>query len=190
MKEAFYLARVSAAQTRHEMESIVGEIMQKLDNAAASPGEREETTENTEIYKKALTKAWERLGFPAELATLRTDILYTEEPGELEWMAEKVKDCQLRKDKLAEVYKVLGDARRKQGQTAQAFENYRKAMECASGRSYVKTELSRIFLTDFYEGDQKARIYAAKTDAAEYLDQWLDKYGSVEEIQALARKVL
>lgn len=190
VKEAFYLARASAAKTRHEMESIVDEIMQKLDLAAAEPGRREEPAVNTAIYKKALTKAWERLGFPAELAALRTDILYTEEPEELEWMAEKVKDCQLRKDKLAEVYKVLGDARRKQGQTAQAFENYRKAMEYASGRSYVKVELSRIFLTDFYEGGKKARIYAEKTDVSEYLDQWLGKYGSVEEIRNLARKAL
>lgn len=190
VREAFYLARVSAAQTRPEMETVVSEIMEKLDRAAASPLDQEETPENTAIYKKALTRAWERLGFPAELAALRTEILYTEEPGELEWMAEKVKDCQLRKDKRAEVYKVLGDARRKQGQTAQAFENYRKAMECASSRSYVKTELSRIFLTDFYEGDQKARIYAARTDASEYLDQWLGKYGSVEEIRELAKKSL
>ena len=146
--EAFYVARVSAARTRHEMEETIGEIMERLDLARESPDKRGDVTENVDIYKKALTKAWERLGYPGELAKLRTEILYTQEPGELEWLSEKVKDCQIHKDKRAEVYKVLGDARKKQGQTGQAFENYRKSVEYASDHAYVKTELSRIFFND------------------------------------------
>ena len=188
--EAFYVARVSAARTRHEMEETVGEIMERLDLARESPDKRGDVTENVDIYKKALTKAWERLGYPGELAKLRTEILYTQEPGELEWLSEKVKDCQIHKDKRAEVYKVLGDARKKQGQTGQAFENYRKSVEYASDHAYVKTELSRIFFNDLYEGDKKARTYAAKTDAAEYLNQWLDKYESPEALRKLTEKLL
>ena len=188
--EAFYVARVSAARTRHEMEETIGEIMERLDLARESPDKRGDVTENVDIYKKALTKAWERLGYPGELAKLRTEILYTQEPGELEWLSEKVKDCQIHKDKRAEVYKVLGDARKKQGQTGQAFENYRKSVEYASDHAYVKTELSRIFFNDLYEGDNKARTYAAKTDAAEYLNQWLDKYESPEALRKLTEKLL
>ena len=188
--EAFYVARVSAARTRHEMEETIGEIMERLDLARESPDKRGDVTENVDIYKKALTKAWERLGYPGELAKLRTEILYTQEPGELEWLSEKVKDCQIHKDKRAEVYKVLGDARKKQGQTGQAFENYRKSVEYASDHAYVKTELSRIFFNDLYEGDKKARTYAAKTDAAEYLNQWLDKYESPEALRKLTEKLL
>ena len=188
--EAFYVARVSAARTRHEMEETIGEIMERLDLARESPDKRGDVTENVDIYKKALTKAWERLGYPGELAKLRTEILYTQEPGELEWLSEKVKDCQIHKDKRAEVYKVLGDTRKKQGQTGQAFENYRKSVEYASDHAYVKTELSRIFFNDLYEGDKKARTYAAKTDAAEYLNQWLDKYESPEALRKLTEKLL
>ena len=188
--EAFYVARVSAARTRHEMEETIGEIMERLDLARESPDKRGDVTENVDIYKKALTKAWERLGYPGELAKLRTEILYTQEPGELEWLSEKVKDCQIHKDKRAEVYKVLGDARKKQGKTGQAFENYRKSVEYASDHAYVKTELSRIFFNDLYEGDKKARTYAAKTDAAEYLNQWLDKYESPEALRKLTEKLL
>lgn len=188
--EAFYVARVSVARTRHEMEETIGEIMERLDLARESPDKRGDVTENVDIYKKALTKAWERLGYPGELAKLRTEILYTQEPGELEWLSEKVKDCQIHKDKRAEVYKVLGDARKKQGQTGQAFENYRKSVEYASDHAYVKTELSRIFFNDLYEGDKKARTYAAKTDAAEYLNQWLDKYESPEALRKLTEKLL
>lgn len=188
--EAFYVAHVSAARTRHEMEETIGEIMERLDLARESPDKRGDVTENVDIYKKALTKAWERLGYPGELAKLRTEILYTQEPGELEWLSEKVKDCQIHKDKRAEVYKVLGDARKKQGQTGQAFENYRKSVEYASDHAYVKTELSRIFFNDLYEGDKKARTYAAKTDAAEYLNQWLDKYESPEALRKLTEKLL
>ena len=188
--EAFYAARVSAARTRHKMETVIGEIMEKLDLAGASPDKKENAAKNVDIYKKALTKAWERLGYPGELAKLRTEILYTQEPGELEWLSEKVKDCQIRKDKRAEVYKVLGDAHKKQGQTGQAFENYRKSLEYASDHSYVKTELSRIFFNDMYEGDKEARTYAAKTDAAEYLNQWLDKYENPEALRKLAEKLL
>ena len=59
--EAFYVARVSAAQTRGEMETVIGEIMEKLDLAGASPDKRENAAKNVDIYKKALTKAWDCL---------------------------------------------------------------------------------------------------------------------------------
>lgn len=190
IKENWYLSRVSVARTRDEMEALVGEMLERIEKEQASPDEKEGEAENIAIYKAGLTRAWERLGYPAELAALRTEILFTEETGELEWLAEKVKDCQIRKDKLAEVYKVSGDARRKQGQTAQAFADYKKAMEYAGERSYVKKELSRIFLTDLYKGNQKACTYTAKTDAGEYLDMWLGKYGSLEEIREFVKKLL
>ena len=36
------------------------------------------------------------------------------------------------------------------------------------------------------EGGRKLLVYARKTDASRYLDHWLGKYGSLEDIQQLA----
>lgn len=41
-----------------------------------------------------MTRAWERLGYAGELAKIRTDIFYIKESDDLEWLAEKAKDCQ------------------------------------------------------------------------------------------------
>ena len=140
-------------------------------------------------YKRALTKAWERLGYPGELARVRTDLVYTSEADDLEWLAERAKDGQIRKEKRAQVYKVIGDVRRKQGQTEAAFQNYLEALR-QNGSGFVRTELSRIFLTDLYEGSKRAAVYAKAGDASEFLNQWLGKYGSIEEIQQLVKECL
>ncbi|MFR8312413.1 MAG: hypothetical protein ACLVBP_08755 [Ruminococcus sp.] len=54
----------------------------------------------------------------------------------------------------------------------------------------MRTELSRIFLTDLYEGSKRAAVYAKAGDASEFLNQWLGKYGSIEEIQQLVKECL
>ena len=77
-----------------------------------------------------------------------------------------------------------GDVRRKQGQTRSAFENYFKALECALP-SYIKMELSRIILEDMYKGSRRATFFAKKADATEFLNVWLDKYKSQENIRTI-----
>lgn len=62
--------------------------------------------------------------------------------------------ARIRRDKRAQVYKVVGDIRRKQGQTRLAFESYREAVR-SHGTGYVKTELSRIIFNDLYEGAKR-----------------------------------
>ena len=47
-----------------------------------------------------------------------------------------------------------------------------------------------IFLTDLYEGSKRAAVYAKAGDASEFLNQWLGKYGSIEEIQQLVKECL
>ena len=121
VREYYYLARASVAKKRSEVEELIGEILKRIDaERAESPGENNDI----QIYKRALTKAWERLGYPGELARVRTDLVYTSEADDLEWLAERAKDGQIRKEKRAQVYKVIGDVRRKQGQTEAAFQNY------------------------------------------------------------------
>ena len=183
----YYLARVSVAKNRSEMEAVLDEIKGQMNRAAASGADLGE--KKTEVYKKALTKAWERLGYPGELAKIRTDLIYTKEMDELEWLAERAKDCRIRGGRQAQAYKVLGDIRSRQGQTAQAYENYLEAAK-TMGHSYVRTELSRIFLTDLYEGSKKARVYAANGDASDFLEQWLGKYESIEALQELVKKLV
>ena len=186
VREYYYLARASVAKKRSEVEELIGEILKRIDaERAESPGENNDI----QIYKRALTKAWERLGYPGELARVRTDLVYTSEADDLEWLAERAKDGQIRKEKRAQVYKVIGDVRRKQGQTEAAFQNYLEALR-QNGSGFVRTELSRIFLTDLYEGSKRAAVYAKAGDASEVLNQWLGKYGSIEEIQQLVKECL
>ena len=186
VREYYYLARASVAKKRSEVEELIGEILKRIDaERAESPGENNDI----QIYKRALTKAWERLGYPGELARVRTDLVYTSEADDLEWLAERAKDGQIRKEKRAQVYKVIGDVRRKQGQTEAAFQNYLEALR-QNGSGFVRTELSRIFLTDMYEGSKRAAVYAIAGDASEFLNQWLGKYGSIEGIQQLVKECL
>lgn len=142
-----------------------------------------------EMYKKAFTKAWKRLGYPSELAELRTEVTCTCDESELEWLAEKVRNRLIHKEERAYVYKMSGDIRRKQGQTRSAFEDYKKALEYAEP-SYVKTELYRIFINDLSGGSRQAASFAKKTDITETLNNWLDKYGSLEDIQQLIAKIM
>ena len=186
VREYYYLARASVAKTRSEMEEIIQEIQERIEKESTeSPGDNNDI----QIYKRALTKAWERLGYPSELAKVRTELVYTSEPDELEWLAERAKDSQIRKDKRAQVYKVIGDIKRKEGQTAAAFENYRKAFR-QNGTGFVRTELSRIFLTDLYEGSRKSSVYAKAGDASDFMDLWLNKYGSIEELQQFVKECM
>ena len=186
VREYYYLARASVAGNCSEMEEIIEEILERIEK------ERTESTNESndiQIYKRALTKAWERLGYPGELAKIRTELVYTSESDELEWLAERAKDGQIRKDKRAQVYKVIGDIKRKEGQTAAAFENYRKAFR-QNGTGFVRTELSRIFLTDLYEGSRKSSVYAKVGDASDFMDLWLNKYGSIEELQQFVKECM
>ena len=186
VREYYYLARASVAGNCSEMEEIIEEILERVEK------ERTESTNESndiQIYKRALTKAWERLGYPGELAKIRTELVYTSESDELEWLAERAKDGQIRKDKRAQVYKVIGDIKRKEGQTAAAFENYRKAFR-QNGTGFVRTELSRIFLTDLYEGSRKSSVYAKVGDASDFMDLWLNKYGSIEELQQFVKECM
>ena len=96
VREYYYLARASVEKKRSEVEELIGEILKRIDaERAESPGENNDI----QIYKRALTKAWERLGYPGELARVRTDLVYTSEADDLEWLAERAKDGQIRKEK-------------------------------------------------------------------------------------------
>ena len=187
---AFYLTKVACAHTQSELEKIIDEICAVIETPMITPFGEEKTPEKKrEYYRKALTRSWKRLGYSKELAKLRTQIICTSEESELEWLAEQVRNRQFRKEEKACVYKLVGDVRMKQGQTKEAFSNYKKALETEMP-SYVKTELYRIFINDLNDGSTQAKSFAKKTDITVVLDNWLDKYDSIEEIKRVVQTVL
>jgi hypothetical protein len=190
---AFYLAKVACARTQSEIEQEINEIRRVIEISMLTPV-KEKTNKNKkseehQMYKKALTRAWKRLGYSKELAALRTQIICTGEESELEWLAEQVRNRQFRKEEKACVYKLVGDVRMKQGQTREAFANYKKALEYEMS-SYVKTELYRIFINDLNDGSRQAKSFAKKADITVVLDNWLDKYGSIEDVKRIVQSVM
>lgn len=190
---AFYLAKVACARTQSEIEQEINEICRVIEIPMLTPV-KEKTNKNKkseehQMYKKALTRAWKRLGYSKELAALRTQIICTGEESELEWLAEQVRNRQFRKEEKACVYKLVGDVRMKQGQTREAFANYKKALEYEMS-SYVKTELYRIFINDLNDGSRQAKSFAKKADITVVLDNWLDKYGSIEDVKRIVQSVM
>jgi len=190
---AFYLAKVACARTQSEIEQEINEIRRVIEIPMLTPV-KEKTNKNKkseehQMYKKALTRAWKRLGYSKELAALRTQVICTGEESELEWLAEQVRNRQFRKEEKACVYKLVGDVRMKQGQTREAFANYKKALEYEMS-SYVKTELYRIFINDLNDGSRQAKSFAKKADITVVLDNWLDKYGSIEDVKRIVQSVM
>ena len=102
--------------------------------------------------------------------------------------SEQVRNRQFRREEKACAYKLVGDVRMKQGQTREAFANYKKALEYEMP-SYVRTELYRIFINDLNDGSRQAKSFGKKTDITVVLDKWLDKYESIEDIKKIVQIV-
>ena len=190
---ALYLAKTACAHTQSEIEKEIAEIRAVIEtpmctSVKTEAGSREKTSEEHQMYRKALTRAWRRLGYPKELANLRTQIICTGEESELEWLAEQVRNRQFRKEEKACVYKLVGDVRMKQGQTKEAFSNYKKALEHEMP-SYLRTELYRIFINDLNDGSRQAKSFGKKADIMIVLDNWLGKYGSIDDIKKIVHTV-
>ena len=183
---AFYMAKVACAQKRTELEALMDELYKKT-GISNKIVKREASGEK--FYREALTFGWRRFGYPKAVAECRTRLLCTEEESELEYLAEELRSLLVHKQWKGEAYKLLGDVRRKQGQTVQAFENYFKALEYVQ-QPYIKRELSRIFLEDMYEGSRRIRFFAKKADVSEFMNVWLDKYKGQKELQALLKQLI
>ena len=141
------------------------------------------------MYRKALTRAWKRLGYPAELAKLRTQTICTSDESELEWLSEQVRSRQIPREECVWAYKLIGDIRKKQGQTREAFANYKKVLDYEMPL-YLKTEMYRIYISDLTEGSERITNFAKKADVTTAFNSWLDKYGSIEDIKALVNRLV
>ena len=183
---AFYLAKVSVVRTKAKLEELVKELYLKI--GISGKIEKKPLSEEM-LYREALTLAWKRFGYPEVLADCRTRFLCTDEVSDMEYLAEEVRSYLVHKQWQGETWKLLGDIRRKQGQTKEAFENYFKALEHMQ-HPYLKTELAGIFLRDLYNGSKRSAFFAKKSDVSEFLDVWLYKYKSQENIQELLKKIM
>ena len=189
-----FLAKVACAHTQSELEELIPQIKKKIEVKMLTPINEEETVQREvpgeEMYKKALIRAWRRLGYAKELAELRTEVICTFQESELEWLAEQVRSELIHKERKAQVYKLLGDIRSKQGRTKEAFDNYLKALDHADGQNYIRTELYRIIMNDLRRGSRRACVYAKKCDASRFLDNWLGKYGDISDILELTDRLV
>ena len=180
--------RTSDETSADDVNKKVSDPSAETEEVKASADIQVKVSEEHKMYRKALTRAWKRLGYSDELAELRTQIICTGEESELEWLAEQVRNRQFRREEKACAYKLVGDVRMKQGQTREAFANYKKALEYEMP-SYVRTELYRIFINDLNDGSRQAKSFGKKTDITVVLDKWLDKYESIEDIKKIVQTV-
>ena len=180
--------RTSEETSADDVNKKVSDPSAETEEVKAPADIQVKVSEEHKMYRKALTRAWKRLGYSDELAELRTQIICTGEESELEWLAEQVRNRQFRREEKACAYKLVGDVRMKQGQTREAFANYKKALEYEMP-SYVRTELYRIFINDLNDGSRQAKSFGKKTDITVVLDKWLDKYESIEDIKKIVQTV-
>ncbi len=77
----------------------------------------------------------------------------------------------------------------KQGKTCEAFSYYRKALK-KDAPEYVRIEGADRVLKDLKDGSSYIRSFGGKQDLTEFLDAWLGKYESLEEITELLKAIV
>ena len=123
------------------------------------------------------------------MAELGTKLLYTEDMDQLEALLSKTREKAAEEACRSEADLVAGDILYKQGKTADAFSHYRKALE-KDAPEHVRMEVTDRVLKDLKEGSSYIRSFGKKQDLSEFLDAWLGKYGSLEEIRALLTAIV
>lgn len=181
------LVKAAVSSNIRESEAVLEELQDFGRLLEKEPDENVE--EHLRIYEEALCILWEKLGYEKDFAALYTRILMCEDIEELEALAQKIFPEDFRGEKKAQAYKLLGDIRMKQGQSAAAFAQYFAAEQLAEG-AWLRKELSLNFLGDLYRNGKKLCAYATNVDVRPLLDAWLDKYGSLSELKDFVKKLV
>lgn len=152
IRAGWYLAKISCVRTQSQIEKLIREILEKQ-RCLWVPVIKKSRIQGT-------GKHWRK---PGNVWGIQESLLHS---GQIwhasarkvswEWLAEKVRSRQIHKEEKPYVYKLVGDIRSKQGQTREAFENYRKALEYTAP-PYLKTELYRIIISDLDNGSRQIR---------------------------------
>ena len=93
------------------------------------------------------------------------------------------------KEERAFALSLLGDICIPQGRTTEGFGYYLEAYPSLPAGD-IKENIASSILRDLYRGEKRFRAIAARTDTVDFLDGWLDKYGDLADIQALAHSLI
>lgn len=141
------------------------------------------------VYLDICAYGAEKLGFSRKLAKIGTKLLYTEDMQKLEELLSQVLEQESKEECKPAASLIAGDILYKQGKTREAFSYYRKALK-KDVPEYVRIEGADRVLKDLKDGSSYIRSFGRKQDLTEFLDAWLGKYESLEEIKELLKAIV
>ena len=141
------------------------------------------------VYLDICAYGAEKLGFSGKLAKLGTELLYTEDMQKLEELLSQALEQESKEECKPAAFLIAGDILYKQGKTREAFSYYRKALK-KDAPEYVRIEGADRVLKDLKDGSSYIRSFGRKQDLTEFLDAWLGKYESLEEITELLKAIV
>lgn len=141
------------------------------------------------VYLDIYAYGAEKLGFSGKLAKLGTELLYTEDMQKLEELLSQALEQASKEECKPAAFLIAGDILYKQGKTCEAFSYYRKALK-KDAPEYVRIEGADRVLKDLKDGSSYIRSFGRKQDLTEFLDAWLGKYESLEEIKELLKAIV
>lgn len=198
------LSRAFAADTLKEQEILKRELGQKLNSYKSrcshksgcghkngyshENGNEEKNTGAKEVLSEALTVLLKKMGYSDEQAELALELELSGKQTELEKIAQKIRQYESHEENTAVLLKLTGDVMSRMGRTEQAFDAYCRAwrMELPSG---VREELRTVILEDLYQGSRKVRDIIRRTDAADYMEHWIGKYGDGDAFLSLIKEL-
>ena len=172
--------RIARAGSQEELDKLEQEALSGYEKCAAA-----EDGEGKALYLEALTKILEKSGCSPAMARFGAEIQTAGSRQELEELLKKSESREASGEDEGVLRKLQGDIFFRQGHTDTAFGKYLEALTFALPLQ-VKEKLQKTIMRDWYHGGRKLSVYAGKTDASRYLDHWLGKYGTLEDIQRLA----
>ena len=183
----FCLMKLEGLNRPEEIREFLKDIKEKL-----LQGKSEKTgklkIENM-VYLDICAYGAEKLGFSRKLAKLGTELLYTEDMQKLEELLSQALEQESKEECKPAAFLIAGDILYKQGKTREAFSYYRKALK-KDAPEYVRIEGVDRVLKDLKDGSSYIRSFGRKQDLTEFLDAWLGKYESLEEITELLKAIV
>ncbi len=183
----FCLMKLEGLNRPEEIREFLKDIKEKL-----LQGKSEKTgklkIENM-VYLDICAYGAEKLGFSGKLAKLGTKLLYTEDMQKLEELLSQVLEQESKEDCKPAASLIAGDILYKQGKTCEAFSYYRKALK-KDAPEYVRIEGADRVLKDLKDGSSYIRSFGGTQDLTEFLNAWLGKYESLEEIKELLKAIV
>ena len=183
----FCLMKLEGLNRPEEIREFLKDIKEKL-----LQGKSEKTgklkIENM-VYLDICAYGAEKLGFSRKLAKIGTELLYTEDMQKLEELLSQVLEQESKEECKPAASLIAGDILYKQGKTCEAFSYYRKALK-KDAPEYVRIEGADRVLKDLKDGSSYIRSFGGKQGLTEFLDAWLGKYESLEEIKELLKAIV